>query len=164
MSASAPKRVLFLDGLGCNPSGFKPTYLRGLGYEVAAPMLSDRDFPAAVRAGDDAMQSFGPDVVVGYSRGASVAMMLADRSAPRLLIAPALHWVAEGRPFRGRLVVLHSGTDDGLPLAGVVEQMARCGLPAGALRVVGDDHTMIDRAALSALEAALAELIAEAFP
>jgi hypothetical protein len=58
------------------------------------------------------------------------------------------------------VVVLHSATDDGLPLAGVQDELARCGLVAD-LRVVGSDHTMIDPAALSALMAALSELTGE---
>ncbi len=151
-------RVLYLDGLGCNPEGFKPRYIRSLGYDVLAPMLPDLDFPASECVAAQALQTYRPDVIVGYSRGGSVALALMDDRVPRLLIAPALHWVAEGRLFSGRLVVLHSAYDDGLPLEAVREQVARCGMPAVAVRVVGNDHTMIDPDALAAMAVALVEL------
>ena len=48
--------VLFLDGIGCNPTGFKPRFITGLGYCVTTPMLPDLDFPAAVAAADRAAQ------------------------------------------------------------------------------------------------------------
>lgn len=152
--------VLFLDGIGCNPAGYKPRFIASLGYRVTAPQLPDLDFMASIEAANRAIADSPPDVVVGYSRGAGVAMMLRDRHTPRLLIAPALRWVADGVRFNGRLVVLHSATDDGLPLDVVQAELSRCGLSAVAdLRVVGEDHTMIDPAALSALRDALAELI-----
>ena len=152
------KRVLFLDGMGCNPEGFKPRYIASLGYSVLAPQLPDLDFPASIEVANRAVETFSPHVVVGYSRGAGVAMMLEDRRTPRLLIAPSLHWVADNRGFDGRLVILHSATDDGIPLEEVREQLVRCRMANADLSVLGIDHTMIDDAALAALTAGLAEL------
>lgn len=158
-SASASlARVLFLDGMGCNPEGFKPTFLRGLGYQVHAPLLPDLDFPRAVAVAEQAFQLDPPDIIVGYSRGASVALSLIDQTVPRLLIAPALHWISDPLRLQGPLIVLHSETDDGLPLDSVRESMRRIGLPLSALRIVGDDHTMIDQPALQALQTGLQEL------
>lgn len=153
-----PVRVVFLDGLGCNPDGFKPRFIAGLGYRVTAPLLPDLDFPAAVAEADRAIGAARPGVVVGYSRGASVALSASDRLTPRLLIAPALHWIADGRGFDGTLVILHSATDDALPLDEVRAHLDRCGLAGADLRVVGEDHTMIDPPALAALAVALDEL------
>jgi len=155
------KQLLFLDGIGCNPSGFKPRFLGEIGYRVIVPMLPDLDFPTSVAIAARACVESAPDVIVGYSRGGSVAMMLRDRRIPRVLIAPALHWVTDERGFDGRLVILHSATDDSLPLEDVRGHLARCGLSAAELRIVGEDHTMIDQAALSALTAALSELTNE---
>jgi hypothetical protein len=152
---SGPVRVLFLDGLGCNPVGFKPTWMRKLGYDVTAPQLPDLDFPSAVRIAEQSMRDVRPHIIVGYSRGAGVAMMIDDESIPRLLIAPSLHWVADGRRFSGRMVVLHSPADDSLPIDGVRQQLLRCGVQNDVLLEVGEDHTMIDRAALDATQAAL---------
>lgn len=157
------RHVLFLDGLGCNPDGFKPRFLASLGYRVTAPLLPDLDFPASVGMASQALTKDPPDVIVGYSRGAGVAMMLEDSVTPRVLIAPSLRWVADQRCFAGRLVILHSATDDSLPLESVHAQLERCGLGEVAeLRVVGEDHTMIDPAALAGLTAALQEVIGDA--
>lgn len=153
-----PKRVLFLDGLGFNPSGFKPRFMSQLGYDVTAPMLSDQDFEAAVQDAERAMAACVPDVIVGYSRGGGIALRLADRQTPRILIAPALRYAADGCGCAGPVVILHSETDDSLPLDEVRGHMVRCGLPNTALRIVGDDHTMIDEPALAALTAALIEM------
>jgi hypothetical protein len=153
------KRVLFLDGLGCNPDGFKVRYLRGLGYDVVAPMLPDRDFPGSVAIAEAACQEAVPDAIVGYSRGAGVAVALADDRIPRVLIAGALHWVPDDRRFPGRVIALHSAQDDGLPLEGVREQLQRCGIGVEVLRIVGDDHTMIDEPALAALADALGAVL-----
>jgi hypothetical protein len=152
------KPVLFLDGIGCNPDGFKPRFIAGLGYRVTAPLLPDLDFTAAVAIADQAVAESAPGVIIGYSRGAGVALMLKDLHTPRILIAPALHWVTDGRGFGGRLVILQSATDDSLPLEGLQTQLTRCRLSPSELRIVGDDHTMIDEAVLSALTGALAAL------
>lgn len=154
-------RVVFLDGLGCNPTGFKPRFIAGLGYHLTAPLLPDLDFSAAVAEADRVIDEVKPAVIVGYSRGAGVAMMVRDRTTPRLLIAPSLRWVADGRGFEGRLVILHSATDDGLPLEDVQAHLSRCGLVMADWRVVGEDHTMIDSPALAALADALSELTQE---
>ena len=151
-------RVLFLDGIGCNPRGYKPRYIRGLGYEVLAPMLPDADFAGAVRTAAEAARQFHPDVIAGYSRRGGVALALNDERTPRVLIAPALYWVPADRTFRGRLVILHSPSDDGLPLGNVEEFLSGRGLDRACLRIVGDDRTMIDPPALTALRSALAEV------
>lgn len=156
--ATDQKHVLFLDGIGCNPVGFKPRFIAGLGYRVTAPQLPDLNFPEAVAVADKANAESPADVIVGYSRGAGVAMMLRDRRNPRLLIAPALHWASDDCGLAARCVILHSATDDGLPLDRVRGELIRCGMVGADLRVVGADHTMIDEAALSALMAALKEL------
>lgn len=150
--------ILYLDGLGCNPDGFKPRFITGLGYRVTVPLLPDLDFPAAVAEADRAIAEIKPTVVIGYSRGGGVALMTKERVTPRLLIAPSLRWVEDGRGFDGRLVILHSSTDDGLPLESVQSHLARCALFTAELRIVGEDHTMIDAPALAALELALREL------
>ena len=153
------KRVLFLDGIGCNPEGFKVRFLRGLGYDVVAPMLPDRDFPGSVAIAEAALRDAVPDVIVGYSRGAAVAVASSDDRIPRVLIAGALHWVPDGRRFPGRVIALHSEEDYGLPLEEVREHLRRCGIAADVLRIVGEDHTMIDEPALAALADALREVL-----
>lgn len=156
----SPHRVLFLDGMGCNPEGFKPTFIRGLGYEVTAPMLPDLDFPGSVTVAEQAFQTTRPQIVVGYSRGAAVALSIADQSVPRLLIAPALHWIDRPLSHLEAIIVLHSETDDGLPLELIRNDMQRLGIPFSALSIVGEDHSMFDPAALDAIKTSLATLSA----
>lgn len=156
-----PGRLLFLDGLGCNPEGFKPRFLRWLGYDVFAPLLNDRDFDDSLRIAEAALREFAPDVIVGYSRGGGLALRLTDQVIPRLLIAPSLKYVPDRQGFAGRLIILHSATDDSLPLESVREHLLRADLRTAELRVVGEDHTMIDEPALASLIVALVELTGE---
>lgn len=151
------KCVLFLDGLGCNPNGYKPRYIAGLGYRVVTPQLPELDLPAAVEVADEAVAESSPDAIVGYSFGAGVAMMLRDRRTPRLLIAPSLRWISDNRGFEGRIIVIHSALGDS-PLDGVRGHLIRCGLTGADLRTAGEDHSMIDPEALAAMTEALREL------
>jgi len=144
-------KILFLDGLGSNPSGFKPAFLRSQGFEVVYPVLSDRDFQEAVRVARQALVENTPAVVVGYSRGGAAALALDTGETPLVLIAPSWR-LREVRPRPGlRAVILHSAGDDLVPLDDSRELLQACGLPASALIVIGEDHSMIDEAALQAL-------------
>ncbi len=67
---SARVALLRFDGLLRNPEGFKPRFIGGLGYRVAAPQLPDLDFPTTVAVADETSAASVPDVIVGYSRGA----------------------------------------------------------------------------------------------
>ena len=160
MIDNTPHRLLFLDGIGCNPDGFKPRFLRGLGYQVEAPLLPDLDFLQSVSIAERVLRETKPDVVIGYSRGGAVALAIDDQMVPRLLIAPALHWVQHPVTLRGPVIMLHSEGDDSLALDHMRGEMSRLGLLPSILRIVGDDHTMIDDAALAAIQTALQELIA----
>ncbi len=42
-------KILFLDGLGSNPTGRKPGFLREHGFEVTYPILPEWDFDDAVQ-------------------------------------------------------------------------------------------------------------------
>jgi hypothetical protein len=88
-------KLLFLDGLGSNPTGRKPAFLRDQGFEVAYPILPEWDFDGAVRTAQDAFDADRPGVIVGYSRGGVVAMNMASGDVPLVLLAPA--WKYGGR-------------------------------------------------------------------
>jgi fermentation-respiration switch protein FrsA (DUF1100 family) len=144
-------KVLFLDGLGANPAGFKPTFLRGQGFEVLYPVLPDNDFTASVHIAQKVWAEHAPCVVVGYSRGGAVAMALDDVETPLVLLAPAWRACGVSPQFRQRLTVLHSAGDDLVPLEDSRELLRLCRLPDTSLVVVGEDHTMIDEDVLNAL-------------
>ena len=144
-------KVFFLDGLGSNPTGRKPAFLRGHGFEVAYPVLPEWDFDGAVRTAQDAFDADRPEVIVGYSRGGAVAMSMASGDVPLVLLAPAWKYLGTANTVKARTVVLHSLNDVLVPIDDSRELVRGSGLPETALRVVGEEHDMDDPGALQAL-------------
>ncbi len=112
------RTVLYLHGFASSPAGRKIEILRqtlpASEFRVVAPDLNrpsfeNLDFDAIVEAALETARSEGPDVVVGSSLGALVALAASRRGlkAPLVLIAPALgfgsRWLeklAAGDPVR----------------------------------------------------------------
>ncbi|MBX7164974.1 MAG: hypothetical protein K1X74_01375 [Pirellulales bacterium] len=171
--------ILFLHGLEARPGGFKPQFLASQGFEVLNPALPDESFADAVAVAQQEFDLQRPSVVVGSSRGAAVAMQLdlgpaaaqgkrapagpqpqiLSLHTPLVLIAPAWRWCGVDPLIGPRSVVLHSEHDELIPLADSRELIAASGLPATALRVVGENHRMNDEAALAALAGAIREFL-----
>jgi len=95
------KTVLYLHGFASSPAGRKVTLLRQRldrgGFRIVAPDLNrpsfERlDFNAMVETAVEEGQASRPDVVVGSSLGALVALEATRRglAAPLVLVAPAL--------------------------------------------------------------------------
>lgn len=82
-------RVPFLHGWQSTPGGLKPTFLKDHGHEVLNPALPDDDFDATVRIEQAEYDQHQPDVVVGSSRGGSVAMNINSGDTPLVLLCPA---------------------------------------------------------------------------
>jgi fermentation-respiration switch protein FrsA (DUF1100 family) len=150
-------RILYLHGLESSPNAGKATRLREEGHAVVGPQLDHApdltdSIATAQAALDAALAAGGVDVVVASSRGGAVA------TAPLLLLCPA--WKRFGLDARlsGTVRILHAAADDLVPLADSVELLARSGLPAEALTVVGDHHKLHDPAATAAMLAAVLEL------
>jgi hypothetical protein len=148
-------KILFLDGLGSNPTGRKPAFLRDHGFEVVYPILPEWDFDAAVRTAQDAFDADHPDVIVGYSRGGAVAMNMASGDVPLVLLAPAWKYRGTATTVKPRTLVLHSPDDVLVPIDDSRELLRNSGLPDIALRVVGEEHDMTDPEALRALVVAV---------
>jgi len=148
-------KVLFLHGFGSDPNGIRPTFLKEQGYEVIHPALDDYDFNASVRTAEEAFNRHRPDVVVGSSRGAAVALSFLTPETPLVLITPA--WKRWGdRPTLGpATLILHSPHDDVVPIENSRELLRRNGLPEERLIVVGENHKMTDAAAFQALVEAI---------
>jgi hypothetical protein len=136
-------RILYLHGLHSRPGGTKPSLLLADGHEVINPHLPDDDFDESLRRAREALAARPPEVVVGSSRGGAV------------LIAPA--WRRWGRATTARpsTIILHAPADAVIPFADSEALVAASGLPASALIAVGDDHNMIDPAAIAALRDAV---------
>jgi predicted esterase YcpF (UPF0227 family) len=67
-------KILFLHGWTSVPGGVKPTFLAQHGHEVFNPKLPDEDFALALKIAQAEFDKHQPDVVVGSSRGGTVAM------------------------------------------------------------------------------------------
>ncbi len=147
--------VLYLHGLGSQPGGVKPTWLTSQGFTVINPALDNADFDEALRTARETFERERPDVVVGSSRGGAVAMDLDTGAVPVVLIAPAWRKWGDATTVGKRTVILHSRDDRVIPFADSIALVAASGLPESALKAVGDDHNMVDDAALQALKSAI---------
>jgi len=83
------KKVLFLHGLESRPGGTKPTFLSRKGYKVFNPHLPKSSFEESIKIAQSVIDVESPDVVIGSSRGAAVAMCLNTDNCGVILIAPA---------------------------------------------------------------------------
>lgn len=144
-------KILYLHGLGSQPGGVKPTFLKAQGFEVINPALDNADFAAAVRTAQAAFDLEQPDLVVGSSRGGAVALNIDTGDVPVILIAPAWRKWGSVKAARPRTCILHSTGDTVIRHADSQELVARSGLDKGRLTTVGIDHNMVDGEALEAL-------------
>lgn len=143
--------ILFLHGWTSTPGGLKPTYLKNHGHEVLNPALPDEDFDTAVRIAQAEFDGHHPDVVVGSSRGGTVAMNIDSADTPLVLLCPAWrHW-GTARKVKPGTVILHSPADETVPFADSQDLLKNSGLPESALIAVGTEHRLADPEALKAM-------------
>ena len=147
--------VLFLHGWTSVPGGVKPTYLANAGHTVINPALPDDDFAEAIRIAQVEFDRHRPEVVVGSSRGGAVAMNIASASARLILLCPAWKRWGSATTVKPGTLILHSPADDVVPFADSQELLAKSGLPATALIVVGTDHRLAEPEPLAAMLAAV---------
>jgi len=144
-------KILFLHGWRSVPGGVKPTYLASHGHQVFNPALPDEDFAEAVRIAQEEFDRCQPDVVVGSSRGAAVAMNLKTGEARLVLLCPAWKKHGNATTVKPGTVILHSRADDVVPFGDSEELVRNSGLPAGTLVEVGTDHRLAEPAPLAAM-------------
>jgi alpha-beta hydrolase superfamily lysophospholipase len=147
--------VLFLHGWTSRPGGLKPTYLAEHGHTVINPALPDEDFAESVRIAQAEVDRHHPDVVVGSSRGGAVAMNVDAKGAALVLLCPAWKKWGTATTVKPGTVILHSETDDVVPIVHSRELVARSGLPVTALVIVGNDHRLAEPEPLAALVVAV---------
>ena len=144
-------KVLFLHGLESKPGGAKAVYLSGKGYEVLNPALPRSSFPESVEIAQQAVDEEGPDVIVGSSRGGTVAMSVNPHGARLVLIAPAWKNYGVNPTVRPDTIAIHSPADDIVPF-----EDSRGIKGASAVIPIGADHRMSDDEALAAIGRAVA--------
>lgn len=157
-------RVLFLHGQEGSPQGSKARALAAA-FETRTLAMDTQHFEACVAQQAEAVRRFEPDVVVGSSYGAAVAVALLQREqwdGPTLLLAEAAQRLGlRGRLPRGaRVWMVHATGDDVVPVEDA-RQLARSGTP-GLVRLVEveDDHALHDFVASGRLVAMVEELAA----
>ena len=133
-------KILFLHGWQSVPGGVKPTFLAQHGHTVINPKLPDEDFAEAVRIAQAEFDRNQPEVVVGSSRGAAVALNIDCGDAKLVLICPAWRKWGTVKTVKPSTVILHSRTDDVIPFADSEELARTCG---ATLIEVGIDHRFI---------------------
>ncbi len=151
MAFFAPLKVLFLNGYGARPGGLIPTLLRVHGHTVVDPNLPDNNFARSVGLARRVFNRHQPDVVVGWSRGGAVAMSIDSEHASLILIAPAWKNWGTMTAVKPEVAVLHSPNDDLVSIDRSRELLQNSDLPEERLVAVGEDHRMIDEAAIVAL-------------
>lgn len=144
-------KVLLLPGWSSSGS-MKRAYLEFLGYDVMTPRLSDWWFRRAVAQAQAAFDSFRPDVIVGSSRGGSVAMNMQSGTTPLILLAPAWKRWGKATSVKKNCVVIHSPFDQYVPFPDSVEL---CGNSGARLVAAGFDHRLNCWEARRALREAL---------
>ena len=137
-------KILFLHGWHSVPGGEKPTYLARHGHEVINPALPDEDFDAALRIAQAEFDKHQPEVVVGSSRGGTVALNIDSGDARLVLLCPGWKKWGTAKTAKPGTVILHCRTDDVVPYADSEELVRNRALPASALIEVGSDHRLAD--------------------
>jgi len=157
-------RVQFIHGLEGSPQGTKARLL-ARHFEALTPAMNTSDFEACVALQADALAAFRPDVLVGSSFGAAVAVELLQRGlwrgATLLLAQAALRRGARAElPPRVPIWLVHGLRDELIDIEDS-RRLASSGSPEWVvLYEVDDDHPLHETAAsgrLVELVRALAE-------
>ena len=147
MTATPPRRVLFIHGLESNPRGTKAHFFSAH-FEALTPAMDTSDFAACQAVQVAAIERFSPDVVVGSSFGGGVAVALLAQGrwrGPTVLLAPAsrLLGVTNELPEGVAVTVIHGRRDAIVPLADS-RALAATGTPELVRLVeVDDEHRLL---------------------
>lgn len=133
------------------PGGFKAQFLEQHGFDLLNPGLPDESMSDSISIAQNAFDLNHPEVVVGSSRGAAVAMGIDSGEARLVLIAPAWRFCGIDPVVKPATTILHSPHDELIPLEDSRHLVEANELPPSALIEVGESHRMNDEAALAAL-------------
>ncbi len=137
-------KILFLHGWNSVVGGVKPSYLQEHGHEVLNPALPHEDYPAALAIAQAEFDRHQPTVVVGSSRGGSLAINMQSGGAKLVLLCPAWKKYGTATRVKTNTVILHSRADDVVLFADSEELLANSGLPREMLIEIGGDHRLAD--------------------
>lgn len=144
-------KILFLHGWQSQVGGVKPTYLIEQGNSVSNPHLDDDDFGVALSTAQEEFHRFGPDVIVGSSRGGAIAMQLQSGIVPLVLLCPAWKRWGDQATLKANSLILHSRQDEIIPFSDSESLLALNRLPNENLIEVGRDHRLADPDSLAVM-------------
>lgn len=130
----------------------KPYFMQQCGFDVYSPILSNWNFAAALKESQDAYDEFKPDIIVGSSRGAAIAMNMVTGETPLILLSPAWEMFGNAKKTKKKTIVIHSKNDGMVPYQESVELCKNSGC---FLLAAGEDHRLNDRQGRLALMWAL---------
>jgi hypothetical protein len=84
---------------------------------ISWPPIPDDEFDAPVRIAQAEFDQHRPAVVVGLSRGGTVAMNINSGSTPLVLMCPAWKRWGMARTVKPGTIILHSKADDVVPFS-----------------------------------------------
>ena len=159
--------ILYLPGLEGNVQGSKVACLQRAGHDVLAVELGDsiegRDLSHARQTVRTLCGNRLIDVIVAASRGAALAITLEFPNSPALVLtSPAIEFfdlvrrIPPGRFLR----VIHSVSDDVIPLAEAERLVLSSGYERECLVIAGQGHGSSDDESLEALKAAVLQALA----
>ncbi len=148
-------KLLYLRGYGDGPGGTIPDYLEKHGWQVITPELPCQDFDQCLLVGQTALDASEPDMVVGYSQGAAVAMNIDTGSIPLVLVSPGWRFQGNATTVKKNAIITNSENDELVSLDDCRELLRSSGLPDDRLIVAGEDHGMFDEEALAAIVEAI---------
>lgn len=140
-------KVLFLHGMFAQNSK-KPYLIRSLGFYVESPILSDWSFRKAKQTAQETFERLEPDIVVGSSRGAAVAMNIETKEVPLILLSPAWPIFGSQNKCKSNSIIIHSRYDSLVPLRKSEELSKRSGCE---LIIAGNTHRLNCKEGQSAL-------------
>ena len=162
LRSMARLRVQFIHGLEGSPQGAKAQLL-SRHFDTLTPAMDTSDFEACVAVQSDALAVFRPDVLVGSSFGAAVAVALLQRrlwrGATLLLAQAALRRGARADLPPGAPIWLVHGLRDELIDIEDSRRLAAAGAPEWVvLHEVDDDHPLHETVASGRLMELVREL------
>ncbi len=146
-------RIVYLHGRMSSPNSQKCKFLRENGHEVFAPKLISHDWAQSVNAAREIMEKVMPDLVIGSSRGAAVAMAT-NTTVPMVLICPAWGKYAPWSMCRGNSTILHAKKDRIVKFS---DSKLLSEASGAKLIEVGKDHRMNDENTMKALLEVISE-------
>lgn len=146
--------ILYFHGWQSVPGGVKPSYLRDHGHTVIEPALPHEDFEESIRIAEAYRLEHWPDVIVGSSRGGSLAMNIDSGETPLVLLCPAWKRWGTARVVKAGTVILHAETDETIAFEDTLELLKNSDLDESALIRTGSIHRLTDAVSLQHMLAA----------